>query len=337
MEFVSIGDLARSYAMRQAHGGLRREIRDLSEQVASGKPSDVARHLGGDLVELARLDRGLREAEAYLRVSSEAAATLAGMQSALGHLQEIAGGASQQMLSDAMLSSDHGIRTVADTIAAELDGALSALNISVGGRFVFSGQHVDRPPLVAADELIALAETVVTGAGSPAQALSELTAWFEAPAGGGGFSDLAYRGATGGGPELQIDPTTRVTLSQNAASRGIRQVVLGLTVSALVSRGAYAGDRAAQAELLQAAGTALADGNTELGLERAGLGVAEQTVERARVRMAHAQTTLSIARGQLTEVDGYAAGSRLIQAEAQLEALYALTARLSRLSLSRYL
>lgn len=337
MSFVSVGDLSRAYFLRQSNAGLRERIQKLSKEVTTGRHSDTAKQLGGDLLGLARMDRGLTEAKAYLKVASEAASTASGMQSALAHLQEIAQQSSKQMLSDALLGSEHNIRMVADTAAARLQDALSALNISVGGRFVFSGTRVDSPPLVSSDALVGMAESVVAGAANQEQALSQLQDWFDSPAGAGGFTDSAYLGANGAAAELQVDPSSKISLSQTANSLSVRRVLFGLSVAALVSRGAFAGDNDVRAVMLRAAGTALVRGNAELGLDRARLGISEEVIERARVRMNTAATTLAIERARLTEADSYAAGSQLIQAEAQLDSLYALTARLSKLSLTRYL
>ena len=48
-------------------------------------------------------------------------------------------------------------------------------------------------------------------------------------------------------------------------------------------------------------------------------------------------TSIQIERTSMIQADAYEAGSQLIQAEAQLEALFAMTARLSNLSLAKYL
>ncbi len=113
--------------------------------------------------------------------------------------------------------------------------------------------------------------------------------------------------------------------------------MLGLTIGAVVSKGAFDGDHAAQAKMMRAGGGALIEGNAGVALIRSDLGMTEQVIERSSVRLGATLTNLQIERTNLIQADTYEAGSQLIQAEAQLEALFAMTARLSNLSLAKYL
>ena len=61
------------------------------------------------------------------------------------------------------------------------------------------------------------------------------------------------------------------------------------------------------------------------------------TVEQADTRNGAQQTALSLARSNLVAADPYETASALTQTEGNLQTLYALTARLSRLSLTDYL
>ena len=160
MNFVSVGDLSRFFAMRRANSGLRNDIQRLSEEVTTGLKADIPKHLKGDLIEIAQIERGLSEASAYRRVASEAASTATGMQAALGTMQDIADSLSGDMLADTSLAVQSSLQSLATTVASQLDTAISALNSNVGGRFIFSGTKVNTPPLVSSDELLAQAEAV---------------------------------------------------------------------------------------------------------------------------------------------------------------------------------
>ena len=337
MNFVSVGDLSRFMTMRRGNSGLRNDIQRLSQEVTTGIKADVPKHLQGDLMFLAGIERSLSEASAYRRAGSEAAATASGMQAALGVLHDIADGSSGTMLSDAFLAVDENLQSVARTMADQLEMAVSALNTTSGGRFVFSGTKVNTAAIVSAEELVSQAQSVIAGAATADEAAQLLGDWFDAPPGAGGFSDTGYLGSAGGGSSFGIDASTTVRFEQTANDEGPRKVLLGLMLGALVSQGAFSGDHSARTRLMQAGGAALAEGGAKVVAARADLGMTEQMIERSAARLDSMAANLKIERTNLISADQYEATSQLIQAEAQLDALFAVTARLSSLSLAKYL
>lgn len=337
MNFVSVGDLSRFFTMRRANVALRTDIQRLSKEVTTGIRADVPGHLNGDLLDLSRLEQGIREADAYRRTTREAAATASGMQTALGTLQNIADMSSVSMLSDTSLAVEHTLLSVASVADNQLASAVAALNTNIGGRFVLSGTKANTPPLVSADDLVAQAQTVIAGTATADEAIQRLRDWFDAAPGAGGFTDTAYRGSLGGGSQFGIDASNTIRFEQTANDPGVRSTLLGLTLGALVSRGSFSGDQAAQAAMMRAGGSELVEGNTKLTLARSDLGSNEQSIERASTRLESRATGLKIERTNLISADTYESGSQLVQAEATLEALYAMTARLSKLSLAKYL
>ena len=70
---------------------------------------------------------------------------------------------------------------------------------------------------------------------------------------------------------------------------------------------------------------------------QAKVGMSQQIVENAVARNSAERTALSIARGEILAADPYETASALTQTETSLQNLYALTARLSRLSLADYI
>ncbi|MDO5605075.1 MAG: flagellin [Paracoccus sp. (in: a-proteobacteria)] len=337
MKMPSIGDLSRALVLRQSNFALRGEIQRLSQETTTGIRADISRHLSGDLAGLSQIEARLSSAHAYRRVAVEAGATASGMHAALAGIQVISDENAANLLSDTALATSHGLKSVADAAAGQLNSVIAALNTNIGGRFVFSGAKSDTPPLVHAHELIALAGEVIEGVDNADEAVALLQNWFSAASGEDGFADHAYRGGLADGTDFGIDGTNRIRFGQTANDPGARSVLLGLTLGALVSRGAFAGDHAAQAVMLRAGGGALIAANADISLSRADLGMTEQVIERSATRLTSLTTNLQIERNNIMGVDSYDAGSSLIQAEAQLEMLFALTARLSKLSLARYL
>lgn len=337
MNFVSVGDLSRIFTQRQSNIGLRNEIQRLSAEVATGVKADVPRHLGGDMMQFARLERGITEASAFLRVSAEAAATASAKQAAFATLQQVSDDSGGRMLADTTLATGPTLKAEARVAKNQLSTVISALNANAGGKFLFSGTRVNMAPLVSATNLVAQAQAVISGASTAEGAIDALKNWFEAGPGDGGFHDAAYRGSANGGDSFSVDPSTSISFSQTAADPGIRKMIMGLTLAALVADGSFDGDHTAQAAMVRTGGGLLIEGSADLAGTRADLGMTEQTIERSSTRLQANLTRLQIERSNLIGADPYEAGSKLVQAEGQLEALFAMTARLSNLSLAKYL
>lgn len=77
--------------------------------------------------------------------------------------------------------------------------------------------------------------------------------------------------------------------------------------------------------------------DTAILTEMGSIGLKQEVVERARVTNAAAISTFEIARTDIRGADAFETAAALTEVEGQLEALYAVTARLSRLSLVDYL
>ena len=80
----------------------------------------------------------------------------------------------------------------------------------------------------------------------------------------------------------------------------------------------------------------MAGGNGRVTLA-ARIGTVEAQIEAARTRNSAEETALGIFRSEIGSVDSYEAATRLEQARSQLESLYLITARVSRLSLTEFL
>ncbi|MGL6211969.1 MAG: flagellin, partial [Paracoccaceae bacterium] len=129
--------------------------------------------------------------------------------------------------------------------------------------------------------------------------------------------------------------TARIDIT--AAEPAIRDTLKGLAMAALLDRGLLANQPNARADVVRRSGEVLSQGQEARGILMARLGTAQFQIEQAEQRNMAETSALGIARSELLAVDGYEAGSRLQEAQTQLETLYALTSRMSRLSLVNFL
>jgi flagellar hook-associated protein 3 FlgL len=105
----------------------------------------------------------------------------------------------------------------------------------------------------------------------------------------------------------------------------------------MLDRGTLAGKPAQRAELAKAAGAVLLEAADARGALAARIGTAQERVATATTRNSAEATALQIVRIGIVSADPYEAATALTEAQNQLDTLYAVTARLSRLSLANYL
>jgi flagellar hook-associated protein 3 FlgL len=159
--------------------------------------------------------------------------------------------------------------------------------------------------------------------------------WFLAP--GGGFDSLAWQGGAGQAAPAILGEGVAVETGITARDPALRGVLAGLALAALTSEGtgpAAPDDRRA---LVTAAAMRLDSGEDALIRLRSDLGLSEARIEEARSASEAARAALELEHARLTGADPYRTAIELQTVETRLDALYLLTARLSRLSLSEYL
>ena len=161
-----------------------------------------------------------------------------------------------------------------------------------------------------------------------------VTDWF---ATGGGYDTLGYTGGAKAqsGPPLS-DGETAPPLP-TAEHEAIRTFLAGLAMGGLLGRAVLPGNAEEQGHLARIAGVHLMESDRKLVDLKASLGAFEGQADRARSEVMAESEALEIARIELIGIDPYEAAVGLQSAETQLQTLYAVTARLSRLSLVGYL
>jgi flagellar hook-associated protein 3 FlgL len=211
--------------------------------------------------------------------------------------------------------------------------AVAAMGTRAGDRTLFAGTSTGGPALAAAEDILAALDAEVSGALTAAAVEAAVTAWFDAP---GGYAALAYRGGPPMAPFAVAQGET-VALAVTAADPAVRDTLKGLALGALLQRGALSAAPAERAALAMAAGTALMESQAARTDMAARIGTAEQGIAAVEGRNAAEASALGIARAGLLGADPFETATALADAQTRIEALYAVTARLSRLSLVDYL
>lgn len=337
MNFLSIGDLAQSFRLRNHDVQLKRELARLTEEVTTGIASDPTAAVRGDYATLAGIERSLTRTEAFRTSATEAAGLAGTIQVALETAQSQVNAAVPSLLLASLTMTDRQIDTVALAAGQRLGSVISGLNTRAADRYVLSGTATDRPPLADAATLIAAAQTAVAGQSSPGTIASALEAWFDLPAGAGGFIDQIYGGSANALAAFQLAEGETAVVGLTAAAPTIRDTLRGFTLAALVDAGALPGDREGRAALLRSAGEVLVTADGGLTGLRADLGATEEAIDAATTRASSERHRLQIARNDILATDPYETASALEAVKLQTEMLYTITGRLSQLRLADYL
>lgn len=333
---VSLGDQASIANLRQANHLLKSRLTVLSQEATTGLKSDVPVALQGNMARITQIETRLTTLTAYQQNTSLADSEFSGLQDAMGSIQKIAQDLSPHLQSSAATVDETAMKLRSAEAKEDFQGVVRMINMNIGGRYVLSGAAVQTPPLSDATQIMADLKTLVAGAATPSDIITRVSDWFDAPAGGGGFIDAHYHGDDQS-TTVGLSEQTTVQNNTRATDDAFRAVLKGLALAAIAGDTDNALDPTGRALLMKEGGRSLANGGHETTLARASVGLKQEMIEQAATRNVAERTSLGIARSDLLSADPYETSSALTQAEANLQNLYALTARLSRLSLTEYL
>ena len=326
MTLISLGDMAQSFMLRRQNLALKTDQQRLSVEMASGRAADIARQVGGDFTPLSAVEASLARLGSLRTATSEAAEMTEAMQTVLSTVEALASDHAPALL---MAANSGNVAAVGRESATRFEAAVAAFNTRTADRTLFAGVATDGPALADAETILAALDVAIAGATSAEGVEAAVTAWFAAPS---GYATLAYRGGDARAP-IPVAPGENVPITTTALDPAIAGTLKALALGAMLARGALAGNGAAQARLARLSGEALLSTQTQRVDLAAYIGLAEGRIEQAAVRNAAETSALQIARTGLVAVDPYETAMRLEATETQLEALYAITARISRLSL----
>lgn len=331
MPVTSVGDLAQSQFLRRQTANVKTEVDRLTTEIATGRVADSSAHLRGDQTALAGIDSVLARLRGHASVTAALTLQAEAQQRALARVEEVASGAATTLVT-AAYGTKSGLRDAGRQAWQALDTTLQALNLRLGDRAVFAGDGGDGTAIPGAAELMARLQAAVAPAADGPTVAAAVEAWFAAP---DGFPAL-YRGGPPA-PALAISPNEAVALDITAADPVLRDTIKALALGALLSDPAMGGGNAGRAALARQAGEALAGQATDRAALAGRLGVVQQRLAEAESRNSAEADAMAMARNSLLAADPYDTATRLQDAEARLEMLYTLTARLSRLSLVDFL
>lgn len=331
----SMGDMAQAFRTRQHNETVSQELTRLAEELASGRKTDVSRAVRGDFTMMTTVERGLRMADIYRNSLAEAEIATTAQQDSLQLLHDKLSELAPVILSATASGQVSRLAGGAADTEAVLAQAIGAINTKVAGRSLFSGDLTDRAALAPSSVIIDALTTLVADAADGAEVIARVEAWFMSS--GGGYETLAYSGGTGHPPQFVTGEGEVLQAEITALDPAIREGLMALALGALAVRDIGPITEAAQSEILRAAGGYMLSSQDALSAARAELGALQARVEEARVRQESLTTGLKLEQARILAIDPFETATELEAVRNQLEMLFMMTARLSRLSLAEFL
>ncbi|MBB4659617.1 flagellin [Parvularcula dongshanensis] len=329
MTSVGLPDALFLGSLHRTSTRLRTELSRASAEMVSGERQDLSRTLGARAGELALVNKALGDVDASASRMALAQNRLRLAGDAVGTVREMIDGYGARALTDVTLGGAAGLIETSNTARALLSQTVTTLNVQHGGRTLFAGDATDGRALADAGAILDSVRAELTGAADAAELDARLTAFF---AEGGGFDTQVYMGGTGSAGGVALSDGSVVPFAARADSQAVRNTIEGLVRLALgpeLGEGGVEWTRAAAGKL-EAAGQGLV-------AEAAANGLAANRLDAEAEAKAAERLVLTATRESLAGRDAFEAAAEVQRLEAQLEAAYTVTARLSRLSFTDYM
>ena len=365
MSSFVISSYSLSAASRSGVFRAQSDLRDAQKEVTTGRLADVGLSLGAGSSRSFSMRAELQTADQQVQTNGVLGTRFDQMQTALSSIADSAQSFMQSLIANG--STAGGTTATIDQAKSSLDQLMAALNTSSGGRFLFSGAQADQPAIAFRSVPDAFGATVAVGAydqGSSAQAATadafatafgttqdasgvatisadDLKAFLDGPfanlfgdaGAGGGFGN--FSGTNTEPVYNSIDGSSRVNTAYPAASEAFRNIAKAYVMLSDLGAGGMSED--ARQLLTSQATETLGKGISQLTDMRGQIGATQARIENTNTALKSRSNVVTMSLNSLEEVDPYEASVRVTNLTNLLESSYALTARISRLSLLNYL
>ncbi|MEL6728478.1 MAG: hypothetical protein AAFZ74_10555 [Pseudomonadota bacterium] len=324
MSFTSLnGNL--NIAVTNNIAGLRAQIEARSEEATTGLQSDMITHLNGRIDQALVGEQALRDnADEQSRLGLRTV-RLSLVDSALTSVRALSEGLHINMLSAIGTGEIEAQDLVATEAENALDDVISRLSARNGERFLFSGDATATRPFADTSVLLDDLRAIAAGAVDEADFAAQVEVYFDDPA--GGFQTNFYQGS-----QSASDPDSVV-----ANQPEFKDLIQGLALLTLSRSGAGVPFAQGGTPAMDQALERLERGRTNIVNTQASVGMRRESIADEQLLLQREQTLLNQAYTDLVGKDQFEAAAQLRELEANLEASYLLTTRLSNLSLINFL
>lgn len=301
-------------------------------EVVTGRIADLKSELGAKIGDAHLLKKTIDDVRARQDAATRALGRAQSAQIALNRATEGVETIGANIIDALGQGNEASISIAATQASLQLEAAISAFNTRYEGRSLFAGDGANQAALADSETLLNDVRAIFAGAADNAQLQVDLDAYFNDPA--GGFATTIYTGGAGDAARTEISDGELVNYSAKADEQPVRDLLRHLATVVVAHENTGFADRDAA---LETAGGGLIEASGSVIGVRARIGAAEERIAAADERLEAEATALGLTYNEHTARDPYDAATMLKQIEAQLEASYLVTSRMSALSLANYL
>lgn len=335
MNFNPVGDIAQNLILRRQGVGLRKELSALTLELASGQTRNLSGELRGNFSSISAVEHALGLQQAYELNRKSMRPLVDTAQLSLESIRHVIDDIGPNLLAGVSSGDPIQVEAVVNRGRDMLTDVVSFANTSHSGRYIFSGTNFDTPPLANAEQIIAELTAAVSGTSTASDFSAAVDAFFAEPA--GGFYSSIYQGGDPSPGATQISKSFSVKLDVSAQDMAIRNAIRDTAVISLVEKGVFSGTQVERDSLLRTTATGLIDSNQYLIASQASLGRTQEWIENADVQSSIEKQMFEKVKSDIISIDPYEVATKLESVQTQLETLYLITSRTSRLNLSEYL
>ncbi|ORE97976.1 flagellar hook-associated family protein [Aurantimonas sp. 22II-16-19i] len=345
---------------RSAVSKLQQELTIMQKQAATGRLADVGLSLGLRTNQSISLRSESEGVDRQLDTNAILAQRFSVMQNALQSIADTGEAFQKSLIANG--TGEAGIAADTQQAMASLQGLMGALNSSSGSRFLFSGAATDQAAISfptsgggtadtyfdgsLAEDATATAFAATFGYAQNDAAVSgmtpaELEAFLDGPfddlfavGPGGGWTDN-WSNADDGTVENRINGSETIKTSYSSNEEAFRNIAKAYVM--LSDLGVANMTDETRQLLTSRAVETVSLGLSQLTQMQAEIGGSQNRIKLANESLEARKSVLTISISDLEGVDQYEASTRVTGLETLLETSYALTVRISRLSLLNYL
>lgn len=324
MSSISLNGLLNN-AVTNNISSLRSQIEARAEEATTGFHSDLVKHLKGRIDQALLGDQALKDnADDQSRLGLRGI-RLSLAETTLSSVRDLSEGLQIGMLNAIGTAETETQDLYATEARIALDDILSRMSARHGERFLFSGDATATNPFAAANVLLDDIRAIAAGALDEADFATQVEFYFTDPT--GGFQTNFYQGA-----QTASDPDSVVANQQAFAD-----LFHGLAIMTLSHSSEGVPFARGETPAMNQALERLERGRTGLVDVEAGIGFRQASIDDELTLLQREQTLLNQAFIDLAGKDQFEAAAQLRELEANLEASYLLTTRLSNLSILNFL
>lgn len=334
MTLTSIGDLAQNTYLFTRGAQLKQNVQNLQQELSTGKTHDVTNRLGGNFNYLSDIERSITRLESFKTITSETALFADSTQGYLSKITDISSAYGEDLMTVGTFITEDSADQLSHQARDYLEQTIASLNGQLGGRSLFAGTDTDATPLADVDTMMTALSAEVAGLTDAGDIVQAVHDWFDDPA---GFDTVIYQGSTTSMGAVRIGPDEEVNIALRADDDAFKQAMAGFAIGALASEPGLSYTVDQKKDLLTSASGEMMTTRGQLVSVQAALGFTEERIADTVARNAASLTSLQLAKNELIQADPYETVTRLEEAEFQLESIYTVTARSSKLSLLNYM